>query len=107
MSTCNLLDLQNARISTGYYAQKSPQSLTYPCVRVYKVEPPKTNIDRITNTMYHMHTLGASKCMHVVHSVGFAITVGFGWFYLIGHSQLHIRYTVYVFSVLYTICEGA
>ena len=24
-----------------------------------------------TNTMYHMHTLGASKCMHVVRSVGF------------------------------------
>ena len=21
--------------------------------------------------MYHMHTLGASKCMHVVHSVSF------------------------------------
>ena len=33
-------------------------------------------------TMYHMLTLGASKCMHVVHSVGFAIVVGFGWFYL-------------------------
>ena len=32
--------------------------------------------------MYHMHTLGASKCMHVVHSVGFAIAIGFGWFYL-------------------------
>ena len=32
--------------------------------------------------MYHMHTLGASKCMHVVHSVGFAIDVGFGLFYL-------------------------
>ena len=30
--------------------------------------------------MYHMHTLDASKCMHVVHSVGFAIAVGFGWF---------------------------
>ena len=41
-----------------------------------KVEPPKTN------TMYHMYTLGVSKCMHVVHSVGFAIAVGFGWFYL-------------------------
>ena len=33
--------------------------------------------------MYHMHTLGASQCMHVVHSVGFTIGVGFGWFYLI------------------------
>ena len=22
-----------------------------------------------TNTMYHLHTLGAFKCMHVVHSV--------------------------------------
>ena len=41
-----------------------------------KVKPPKTN------TMYHMHTLGASKRMHVVHSVGFVIAVGFGWFYL-------------------------
>ena len=47
-----------------------------------KVEPPKINNDRKTNTMYHMHTLGASKCMHVVHSVGFVIAVGFGWFYL-------------------------
>ena len=33
--------------------------------------------------MYHMHTLGASKYMHVVHSDGFAMGVGFGWFYLI------------------------
>ena len=24
-----------------------------------------------TNTMYHMHTFSDSKCMHVVHSVGF------------------------------------
>ena len=24
-----------------------------------------------TNTMYHIHTFGASKCMHVIHSVGF------------------------------------
>ena len=32
--------------------------------------------------MYHMHTLGASICMHVVHSVGFAMGVGDGWFYL-------------------------
>ena len=46
------------------------------------VEPPKTNNDRKTNTMYHMHTLGASKCMHVVHSVGFAMGVGDGWVYL-------------------------
>ena len=44
---------------------------------IYKVKPPKTNTHRKTNTMYHMHTLGASKCMHVVHSVGF------GEFYLI------------------------
>ena len=34
-----------------------------------------------------MHTLGASKCMHVVHSVGFAIDVGFGWFYFNGGSM--------------------
>ena len=31
----------------------------------YKVCLPKTN------TMYHMHTLGAFICKHVVHSVGF------------------------------------
>ena len=49
----------------------------------YKVEPPKTNSDRKTNTMYHMHSLGASKCMHVVHSVGFVIAVGFSGFTLI------------------------
>ena len=50
----------------------------YQCSRKRgKVEPPKTNNDRKTNNMYHMHTLGASKCMHVVHSVGFAIAVGF------------------------------
>ena len=24
-----------------------------------------------SNTMYHMHILDASKCVHVVHSVGF------------------------------------
>ena len=41
-----------------------------------KVEPPKTNSDHKTNTMYHMHTLGASKFLHVIHNVGF------GWFYL-------------------------
>ena len=29
------------------------------------VETPKTNIDHKTNTVYHLHTLGASKCMHV------------------------------------------
>ena len=38
-----------------------------------KVNTPISNIDHKTNTMYHMHTLGASKCMHVVHSVGFAM----------------------------------
>ena len=32
--------------------------------------------------MYHMHTLGASICMQVIHSVGFAIAVGFGWFWV-------------------------
>ena len=48
----------------------------------HMVEPPKTNNNHKTNTMYDMHTLGASKCMHVVHSVGFVIAVGFGWFYL-------------------------
>ena len=58
----------------------------------YKVKPPKTNTKRKTHTMYHMQTLGASKCMHVVHSstkrmhvvhsVGFAFGVGLGWFYL-------------------------
>ena len=36
----------------------------------------------VTYGMYHMHTLGASKCMHVVHSVGLAMDVGDGWFYL-------------------------
>ena len=30
--------------------------------------------------MYHMHTLGASRCMLVVHSVGFAMGVGDGGF---------------------------
>ena len=30
-----------------------------------KVETPKTNIDHKTNIVYHLHTLGASKCMHV------------------------------------------
>ena len=60
---------------------------------MHKVEPPKTNNDRKTNTMYHMHTLGASKCMHVVHSVGFAIAVGFGQFYLnhFTHSREVLR----------------
>ena len=32
--------------------------------------------------MYHMHTLGASKCMHVVHSVGFR------WVLVLGGSTL-------------------
>ena len=31
-----------------------------------------------TNTMYHMRTLGASKCMHVVHSVGFRLVLVLG-----------------------------
>ena len=35
-----------------------------PSFSLGKVEPPKTNSNRKTNTMYHMHTLGASKCMH-------------------------------------------
>ena len=36
--------------------------------------------------MYHMHTLGASKCMHLVHSVGF------GGFYLEGDSFNYTNY---------------
>ena len=51
--------------------------------------------------MYHMHTLGASKCMHVVHSVGFAFGVGFGWFYLIKRlSKVEIMgaWVVYFFK---------
>ena len=40
--------------------------------------------------MYHMHTLGASKFMHVVHTVGFAIDVGFGWFYLTCNTEGNI-----------------
>ena len=38
------------------------RSIYFTC---YMVSRPKIN------TMYHMHTFGASKCMHVVHSVGF------------------------------------
>ena len=51
-------------------------------IKTYKVKPPIPNTHHKINTMYHMHTLGASKCMHVVHSVGFAMGVGDGWFYL-------------------------
>ena len=47
-------------------------------VALSKVEPPISNTHYKTNTMYHMHTLGASTCMHVVHSVGFAMGVGDG-----------------------------
>ena len=54
-------------------------------ILINKVKPPNSNTHRKTNTMYHMHTLGASKCMHVVHSVGFAMGVGDGWFYLSVH----------------------
>ena len=50
-----------------------------PCKRCKtKVESPISNTHRKTNSMYHMHTLGASKCMHVVHIVGFAMGVGDG-----------------------------
>ena len=60
-------------------------TITYMLVRqsLVKVKAPKTNIHSKTNTMYHMHTLGASKCMLVVHSVGIAMGVGFGGFYLL------------------------
>ena len=56
--------------------------LKTPGSQPYKVKPPKTNnTHRKTNTMYHMHTSGASNCMHVVHSVvGFVMGVDFGWF---------------------------
>ena len=47
-----------------------------------KVCVPKTTTERKTNIMYHMHTLGASKCMHVVHSVGFAFGGGSGYTYV-------------------------
>ena len=67
-----------------------------------KVEPPKTNSNRNTNTMYHMHTLGASKCMHVIHSVGFAIVVVLGWFYLIWVVCHFLR----IFSVGLFTCWG-
>ena len=43
-----------------------------------KVCRPKTNAILQTNTMYYMHTLGASKCMHVVHSVGFRFALVLG-----------------------------
>ena len=45
-----------------------------------KVNPPISNTHRKTHR--NMHTLGASKCMHVVRSVGFAMGVGDGWVYL-------------------------
>ena len=32
--------------------------------------------------MYHMYTLGASKCMHVVNTGGFRFGGGFGYTYL-------------------------
>ena len=38
-----------------------------------KVKPAISNTHHKTNTMYHMHTFGASNCMHVVHTVGFAM----------------------------------
>ena len=41
--------------------------LTAGSSRTYKVEPPKTNSDRKTNTMYHMHTLGARKTNTMYH----------------------------------------
>ena len=47
-----------------------------------KVCIPKTTIKSKTNTMYHMHTLGAFKCMHVVHTGGFRCGGGFGYTYL-------------------------
>ena len=47
-----------------------------------KVKPSISNTHHKTNTIYRMHTLGASKCMHVVYGVGFAMDVGDGWFYL-------------------------
>ena len=34
-----------------------------------------------------VNTLGASKSMHVVHSVGFAMGVGDGWFHLTGEVE--------------------
>ena len=37
--------------------------------------------------MYRMHTLGAFKCMHVVHIGGFRFGGGFGYMYLsVGHQ---------------------
>ena len=48
---------------------------------LFKVKPPISNTHRKTNTMYDMHTLGDSKCMHMVHIVGFTMGVGDGWFY--------------------------
>ena len=36
-----------------------------------------------------MHALGASKYMQVVHSVGFAMGVGFGWFTLSIYLYVH------------------
>ena len=50
--------------------------LVDPLATSHKVNPPISNTHHKTNTMYHMHTLGASKGMHVVHSVGFAMGVG-------------------------------
>ena len=51
-----------------------------------KVNPPIANTHRKTNTMYQMDTFGSTKCMHVVHSIGFAMGVGDGWVYL-NHGQ--------------------
>ena len=88
------LGLQNVLMQVfGVHLSKSECVST----KQYKVEPPKTNSDCKTNTMYHMHTLDASKCMHVVHSVGFAIVVGF-WVILpqINSTLSHVLLGVYV-----------
>ena len=35
-----------------------------------------------TTTMYHMHTFGSNKCIHVAHSGRLKVGGGFGFTYL-------------------------
>ena len=47
--------------------------------RVSYCKPPLTQQLPKPNTMYYMHTFGSTKCMHVVHSVGFRKLLVLGW----------------------------
>ena len=57
---------------------------------------PKITVIPKTTTMYHVHTFGSNKCMHVIHSGGFRFGDGFEYTYLMCMWHCALSYKLQV-----------